>query len=326
MIMTHDAGSGYLGEGLVNRWTKTQPVGLAAQLECGARAFDARPMYKDGRVVWHHGSVTIDYEFSRSLDDMTDWLAEHPSELAIMMISDCQGGDGCMTGVRASLAARNITDVSDCGGLSHLTLGGAQRRGALPRGGAVIVITGAALPNGVACSNGNYDPSISCSGAIGRATRAAVAQQCGVAELALTAVPLAPRTVDALAACARRGGVEPNGFGCWVTDATRSKPIRRLLAYLDGVASKPLQNHTFTQSQALWQESAESVVIGTLRNSSLLIDEARSQLNALLEQQVRARRWAHLNLLEINNVCDGGPALWKAIRDVYYAPPIEAAF
>ena len=55
MIMTHDAGSGYLGSGLVNRWTKTQPAGLAAQLECGARAFDARPLLKDGRVVWHHG-------------------------------------------------------------------------------------------------------------------------------------------------------------------------------------------------------------------------------------------------------------------------------
>ena len=24
MVMTHDSGSGYLGKGLVNRWTKTQ--------------------------------------------------------------------------------------------------------------------------------------------------------------------------------------------------------------------------------------------------------------------------------------------------------------
>ena len=90
-----------------------------------------------------------------------------------------------------------------------------------------------------------------------------------------------------------------------------------MLRYLDGVAARPLHAHTFTQSQALWQETADSVVIGTLRNSSLLMDEQRSALNQLLAQEVRAGRWAHLNLLEVNNVCDGGAELMAAIRGRY---------
>jgi len=52
MIMTHDAASGYLGAGLVNKWTKTQTAGLAQQLACGARAFDARPLQRGSRTIW----------------------------------------------------------------------------------------------------------------------------------------------------------------------------------------------------------------------------------------------------------------------------------
>jgi hypothetical protein len=50
MIMTHDAATTYLkGGGIhqINNWTKTQPDGgPAGQLNCGARAFDWRPLVK----------------------------------------------------------------------------------------------------------------------------------------------------------------------------------------------------------------------------------------------------------------------------------------
>ena len=114
------------------------------------------------------------------------------------------------------------------------------------------------------------------------------------------------------------GHPTPDGFGCWTSDASRAEPIGRMLAYLDGVASKALLPAAFTQSQALWQESADSVVIGTLRNSSLLRDEAESGLNAVLAQQVRAKRWAAMGLLEVNNVCDGGSDLQKALHEIYF--------
>ena len=87
MLMTHDAGSGYLGKGLVNRWAQTQSAGLGAQLACGARAFDARPTVSpNGTVVWHHGSVDVDYSFARSLGDMVAWLAKNPQELVLLLV------------------------------------------------------------------------------------------------------------------------------------------------------------------------------------------------------------------------------------------------
>lgn len=274
MLMAHDAGSGYLGAGLVNRWTKTQPGGLAKQLDCGARAFDARPLFKDGQVVWHHGSIVIDHPFEQSVADILAWLSKHPTELVLLPISDCEGGDDCMAGVRAALSKLLVTEISDCAQLEGLTLNAARSRGMLASGGAMLAVTGAPLSSGTACSDGNYDSSIACSSL---------------------------------------------GFACWTSDATRDRPIGKLLDYLDGVAAKPLGGRSFTQSQALWQESTDSVVIGTLRNSSLLADEEYSQLNTLLAQQVRTRRWPHLNFLEVNNVCDGGGDLWNALQEVYYA-------
>lgn len=317
MIMTHDAASGYLGTGLVDRWTKTQPVGLANQLECGARAFDARPLYKNGRVVWHHGSIAVNYPLEQSVDDIVAWLSHNPTELVLFTVSDCSGGEECMTGVHTAFATRNITIISDCDQLDGLTLGGAKKRGVLPGGGALLAVTGKPLSSGTACSEGNYDSSIACTGVGSETSRAAIAKQCGVSLADLSTLPLPPHVEAALLSCPI---AEPNGgYGCWTSDATHDKPIGTMLSYLDGVASKALHPKAFTQSQALWQESTESVVIGTLRNSSLLTDERRSALNALLATSVRAHRWAHMGLLEVNNVCDGGPDLWAALKEVYYA-------
>ena len=91
----------------------------------------------------------------------------------------------------------------------------------------------------------------------------------------------------------------------------------RMLGQLDAFLAPGLADGAFTQAQALWQEGADSVVIGTLRDSSLLRDEEESGLNALLAQQVRARRWPAVGLLEVNNVCDGGADLLKALRETY---------
>jgi len=43
----------------------------------------------------------------------------------------------------------------------------------------------------------------------------------------------------------------------------------------------------------------------------------RQALNAELTQAVLTKRWPQLGLLEINNVCDGGPELLAAIKKVY---------
>ena len=111
--------------------------------------------------------------------------------------------------------------------------------------------------------------------------------------------------------------------GCWASDKGHEVQLSKMLKQLDGFISSGLSNTSFWQAQAMWQESPESVIIGTARNSSLLKDEVESQLNLELAKQVRAKRWPSLNLLEVNNVCDGGPELLKAIRDTYYESPMQ---
>ena len=53
--------------------------------------------------------------------------------------------------------------------------------------------------------------------------------------------------------------------------------------------------------------------------------KAESGLNLELAKQVRAKRWPSMNLLEVNNVCDGGLTLLKALHDTYFAAPSLAA-
>ena len=279
MIMAHDAGSGYLGSGLIDAWTKTQDGGLAEQLACGARAFDARPHYsaKDG-LQWHHGDIVVPHPFAASLDEMIAWLAIHPTELSTLHLWDC-AGDGCPRALSATLASRNITVVTNCSILAGLTYGEAKALGTLPGGGSILALT---VDNG--CSESNYDPSITCTGHRASAV--------GADEVATS----------------------PQWYGCWLTDASREIPIRRMFAYLDHVAALGPREDRFMQAQALWQESVDSVLIGTLRNSSLLSDEARSELNHNVADAILHSRWASVSLLEVNNVCDGGPALFEALQ------------
>ena len=79
-------------------------------------------------------------------------------------------------------------------------------------------------------------------------------------------------------------------------------------------STPPDPSGSLSTAQALWQESTDSVIIGTIERSSLLEDEARSQLNKLVTARVKAHAWEHVSFLEVNNVCDGGPELWEALK------------
>lgn len=56
------------------------------QLDCGARAIDARPAVVKGQLMWHHGAININHLFSDSLAETTKWLAMNPDELVIFKI------------------------------------------------------------------------------------------------------------------------------------------------------------------------------------------------------------------------------------------------
>lgn len=167
-IMAHDAGSGYLIEepypdvkGLVKGWTKTQSGGLGQQLECGARAFDARPAVNDaGDLVWHHGGITVNHSFAESLSEVTSFCAENPAELVLMIIFDC-AGDGCDQAVDAAFEAQGVAPVTSCSVFQNLTLAAAGTLAALPTGGQLLAVHS---PAESSCSYSNYMPSVACSG------------------------------------------------------------------------------------------------------------------------------------------------------------------
>ena len=103
-------------------------------------------------------------------------------------------------------------------------------------------------------------------------------------------------------------------YGCWLSDATRAYPVGRMLEQLDNVTRRGLSDGHFTQAQGLWQESEASIAIGALRNSSLLLDQRRSGLNEILAREVASGRWrGAVNFLEVNDVCDHGAELAKAL-------------
>ena len=121
-------------------------------------------------------------------------------------------------------------------------------------------------------------------------------------------------------------------YRCYDGDPRQGYPLDRLFDYLDATSltmpptddpTAPLSpdgtGRQLWQMQALWQETAESVVLGTLRRSSLLDDEIRSGLNAKLAAAVSSGRWqgSGISLLEVNNVCDGGAQLYGALKAMY---------
>jgi hypothetical protein len=69
------------------------------------------------------------------------------------------------------------------------------------------------------------------------------------------------------------------------------------------------------QAQALWEESTASVVIGELHLSSLLNDEVKSEMNKMVAGYIRDGRWANINQIELNNVCDAGPDVLAALQE-----------
>ena len=70
--------------------------------------------------------------------------------------------------------------------------------------------------------------------------------------------------------------------------------------------------------------AADSVVIGELHGSSLLSDETRSTLNALVTARIQsgAVDASSMNFVEINNVCDGGKELHDILKSLWLLVPV----
>ena len=80
--------------------------------------------------------------------------------------------------------------------------------------------------------------------------------------------------------------------------------------YMDKTSAvAPSPSGQLAMLQAHWQEGVEDIATGVLTGKSLLLDESDCKQNARVLQELKNGRFPHVNLLELNNVCDGGDEL-----------------
>ena len=104
-------------------------------------------------------------------------------------------------------------------------------------------------------------------------------------------------------------------YTCYSDSSTKDFPLNRMWDYVHSVVESGPQYERLYSVQVLWEETATSIAIGEAHLSSLLDTEKRSQLNSLLTQKIKSGEIdsSRLNLVEVNNVCDGGNELQNAL-------------
>ena len=300
MLMAHDAATTFLEEGLlhpIGNWAKTQPSGgLPRLLECGARIFDWRPMLLlNGTVAMHHGFDIILASMDSAVDGMLAWAEVQNAtaeNLSILGLSDCTCEDKstpcqCWPEVLKLLESKKIPHIASSELQKGLTVAEVVKIGERRSGSPVV---------SVSSWEANYDSSVTCSGFVDNKENS---------------------KLDSRMAFTNKREL-PKFYTCYADSRSKAFPLNRMFSYIANVtANAALPSKNLSTVQCLWQENAASVVIGTLHGSSLLQDESRSQLNAILRQRIENRVWnvTQIGIIEINNVCDGGPELLKAFRE-----------
>ena len=288
MIHAHDAATTYLSTGIVDEWAKTQQDGGVASLfGCGARALDWRPSLKDGVLQMHHGDIDIEYAMSDALDEAVAWANAHVDveDLVLLVISH-EDGDGAHAAVLELLGTAGVAYVDDCAGLYSTTVAAAADAARLPGGGRMMAISGT-------CVTGHWDSSITCAGFKSRRLQETTATN----------------------ATAANGAVDfPWYYTCYADSSSKDYPLDRFWTYYESVVQEgPVGGGLYTV-QALWQEDADSVVVSGLHGATLLTEESESGLNALVTARIKAEPDYAYGMVEVNNVCDGGPGLLDALR------------
>jgi len=240
--------------------------------------FDWRPkLLGNGTLVMHHGNVQVTYPMEAAIKELVAWLGANGTgveDLAVLGVTDCEGGEG-------DACTQAVAKL-----LSSLNVTFIQDCAKMKGLTASDAFKLAALPSGGSllamnsCWEENYDPSVVCSGFDKNQTHHHV-------------------------------------YTCYNNSLTKAFPLERMWTYLDKVsaAGPPVDGKMYTH-QAIWQESTDSVIIGELHNSSLLLDETWSRLNYLVADRIQsgALDSKHINMVEVNNICDGGLNLLSVLR------------
>jgi len=313
IIMTHDAGTSYLNSGTcsirheVNNWAQTQQTGpFSKHLDCGARALDLRMYVKDGHLVMHHAAIVIPHDFVDALNDVKSWVAKQPDELVLLYSSHCDGKtdsdkSSCADKVHAAYKTAGIAEL-DCSKLAGLTMGEAMQQGKFSStAGSVVALVNCGVEE-------NYDPSIKCYGDWTR-------------EQGESALAPAHATIRGAANATRPQDI----FWCYGRGA--DKAFDALWGYMsslcDGATPPHAADGQLWMAQAHWQTDTSSISQGVVHSSCILEDESNAGVNKKLAQRIQQGSFKHINILEVDNVCDGGQELLQALRSRAVAAPFD---
>lgn len=95
-----------------------------------------------------------------------------------------------------------------------------------------------------------------------------------------------------------------------------AKPWAMMTEYALNTTST-LREPGLWMNQVHWQSDAMTDVLGSLHNSSLILDTTRSQINLWVAMQVYSHAWNFINFVEVNEVCDYGLEIYSALQTHY---------
>jgi len=302
-------------------------LGFWGQLECGARAFDVRPgpIY-DSELVMHHGNVVMHKPLKTALQEIVSWLHTTPEEFVWVYVTDYE--DQYRDTLRSTLASINLsmTDMT-CTELVTQPVQSVIEKHALATGGSLLLFSD--------CIVDSYDPSIECYGYGSTLDGVSSAPSLlshpelrgAVEDKPLTSPPkksISTITQTTIAQGAHTTTTRTNvkeginsdlnvssGFySCY--GEKKDIPLEQLKRYMRRHAGIPdIGNLTMIQGHR--QYSIESIAIGQYMGSSIGMDEHLSGVNQMIVGDIRSGAMPHINILEVDNVCDGGNDLRLAI-------------
>lgn len=305
VLYSHNAGTGYMttsnvlvlsgADAIYNLASASQLLLLsqnhvgtfADQLNCGARGLNVRPQVHEGRLIMHHGFVGVDVLLSDALDDVVAWANANPSELVILGISQCDGAD-CDVDSDAVMTSKGFHIYDDCSSaLSTLNVTDARLAGELSGGGSVIVFKDAE-----GCIEQNYDEG-------------------NLARCYPQYTPVFGRR--RLRRLRKLQSQAANS--CYLQSPGPYADLKEdLFEQTAGELNLPVMTH----QNAHWQYTTADLEATFLLNSGIVGDSSRSEVNIFVQKLVEAGDLASINLLQVDNVCDGGPDLARAVA-VYAA-------
>jgi len=288
----------------MNDWAKTQASGgFKGMLDCGARAFDVRPQLSSESLHFHHGLVAIPKDMKAAIEEVIAWSARNngtDEDLVVLAMTSCDGS-GCWNAVRSVFDRLGVIYIDDCKKMAGLTVAHAAAM-ARAKGGPPVLAH-------FDCWESHYEPAVTCSGY-------------GDGSSPLRAMNDSLRLETRVNASYHSS----QGFyTCYSDSSTKSFPVNRMLEYINNttrIGPNTTTGYMYTV-QTLWEEDAASIAIGELHASDLLEDEVRSGLNAMLTSRLSQGLWdvSRINMVECNNVCDGGTELLAALRKAAAVPP-----